>query len=326
MVKWGVLGTAAILNRSTAAAMQAAENCELYAIAGRNPQKVRDFQEKFGFKVAYDSFDELLADPEVQAVYVPLPNAMHCEWTVKALNAGKHVLCEKPLATSATEAEAMFAAAKANGVRLMEAFAYQHSPYMAALCDEIASGAIGDLMYVEAGLVTSDSDVSDPRMRKETGGGAFLDLGAYPASFIQRIMGKEPVKVNAMATFTDQGVDYHTQAYMEYADGSKSNLVCGMDLVRDPWTAIDHFKIYGTKGSIEPVRFAFNAQGPLVYKIRTFDGSLKEKRVVEAPNNYVLEIEQLGRVILDGEEPLVSEEFSMSNARTMERILQAIGY
>ena len=223
MVKWGVLGTAAILDRHTAKAMQAAENCELYAIAGRNPEKVAQFCEKYGFQVGYNSFDELLADPEVQAVYVPLPNAMHAEWTIRALNAGKHVLCEKPFAPSEADARAMFDAAHANGVYLMEAFAYQHSPYIEAICDDIASGLIGDLKYVEAELMSSDSDVSDPRMRRETNGGALLDLGAYPASFIQRIVGEEPEKVHAMASFTEENVDFHTEAYLEYASGARAN-------------------------------------------------------------------------------------------------------
>ena len=326
MVKWGVLGTAAILDKNTAKAMQLAENCELYAIAGRNPEKVARFQKKYGFQVAYDSFDELLGDSQVQAVYIPLPNAMHTEWTIRALNAGKHVLCEKPFAPTEADARAMFDAARANNVHLMEAFAYQHSPFIQAICDDIASGLIGDLKYVEAELVSSDSDTSDPRMRRETNGGSMYDLGVYPASFILRIVGEEPQRVQALATFTEEGVDFHTEAYLEYATGAKASLRCGMDLVRDPWTAIDHFRIQGTKGSIEPVRFAFNAMGPLVYKVRTFDGSVKEKRVVETPNNYQLEIEQFGRVIEQGEEQRVTEAFTLANARTVDRILEAVGY
>lgn len=325
MVKWGVLGTAAILNRSTAVAMQQAENCELYAIAGRKPEKVAQYQEKFGYEVGYLSYDELLADPQVQAVYLPLPNALHVEWAIRALNAGKHVLCEKPIAPTAADAQAMFDAARANNVFLMEAFAYQHSPFIEAICDEIASGAIGDVCYVEAKLVTSDSDLSDPRMRRETIGGAVYDLGVYPTSFVQRVLGEEPTGVQALATFTDERIDFHTEAYLTYASGATASIVCGMDLVRRPWNAIDSFRIYGTKGSIEPVRFAFNAQGPLVYKIREFGGG-KEKRVVETPNNYRLEFEQFGRVIEQGEQPLVTEAFSVANLRTVGRILEAIGY
>ncbi len=325
MVRWGVLGTAAILNRSTGNAMRLAENGEPYAIAGRNPAKVDAYKEKFGFQQAYYSFDDLLADPQVQAVYVPLPNAMHCEWAIKALNAGKHVLCEKPLAPSEADAQAMFEAAHANGVRLMEAFAYQHSPFIEAICNEVASGSIGDVRYVEAKLVTSDADVSDPRMRRETFGGAMYDLGVYPASFVQRVMGEEPAQVRALSSFSDEGVDFHTEAYLEYANGARASIVCGMDLEREPWNAIDSFAIYGSKGSIEPVRFAFNAQGTLVYKLRGFDG-VKEKKAIETPNNYQLEIEQFGRVIEQGEKPRVSEAFSIANIRTVERILNEIGY
>ena len=219
----------------------------------------------------------------------------------------------------------MFEAAHANGVQVMEAFAYQHSPFIQALCDEIASGDIGKLRYVEAKLVTSDSDVSDPRMRRETYGGAIYDLGVYPASFVQRIIGEEPVQVRALSSFSDEGVDFHTEAYLEYENDIRASIVCGMDLERDPWNAIDSFAIHGSKGSIEPVRFAFNAQGPLVYKLRTFDG-VKEKKIVETPNNYQLEIEQFGRVIEQGESPRVTEGFTCTNLRTVDRILKEIGY
>ena len=114
MIKWGVLGTAYIFERDTAEGMRQAENCELYAIAGRSMEKAQAFKERYGFRKAYGSYDELLADPEVEAVYVPMPNTLHKEWTIKALNAKKHVLCEKPMAPNAAEAAEMFAAAKAN--------------------------------------------------------------------------------------------------------------------------------------------------------------------------------------------------------------------
>ena len=118
-VKWGVLGTAGIARGQTIPGMQLAEHCELYAVAGRNPEKAEQFRNEFGFQKAYGSYEELLADPEVEAVYIPLPNHIHCEWTVKALQAKKHVLCEKPLAMNAAEAEAMFRAAEENGMLLI---------------------------------------------------------------------------------------------------------------------------------------------------------------------------------------------------------------
>ena len=132
-VKWGVLGTAGIAMGCTIPGMQQADNCELYAIAGRNPEKVKAFQEKFGFEKTYTEYEALLADENVVAVYIPLPNQLHYEWVMKAIEAGKHVLCEKPLAPTAEQAEELFSAAREKGVFLMEAFAYLHTPYITAL-------------------------------------------------------------------------------------------------------------------------------------------------------------------------------------------------
>lgn len=155
-IKWGVMSTAYIFERDTAEGMRQAENCELYAIAGRSMEKALAFKEKYGFEKAYGSYQELIDDPEVEAIYIPLPNTLHHEWTIKALKAKKHVLCEKPLAPTAKEAQEMFDVAKENGVHLMEAFAYQHSPFVKAMKEEIENGTIGEIRYVEGALITSD--------------------------------------------------------------------------------------------------------------------------------------------------------------------------
>lgn len=325
MVKWGVLGTADILADQLAAGMQQAEKCEMYAIAGRNPEKTRDFKERFGFEVAYDSFDELLADPQVQVVYIPLPNAMHREWTVKALNAGKHVLCEKPMAATVEEAQAMFAAAHANNVVLMEAFAYQHGPYLQAIRDELDAGAIGDIRYMEAALVTSDYPAGNIRLRRETLGGSIYDVGAYCASIILRLLGREPRDIHATALFSEAGVDLYTTAIMDYEGGIRASIDCGLVLETTPFTSINRFQIHGTKGSIQSGRFAFNLPGVLTYKVRTHDGR-KETVAIEMPNNYLLEVEQMCRCVEEGEAPFVTEEFTIANTRTLERLAQAVGY
>ena len=144
-VKWGVLGTANIAAGCTIPGMKKAEGCELYAIAGRSIKKAEEFKERFGFVKAYEGYDALLADPEIEAVYIPLPNNIHFEWVIKALNAGKHVLCEKPIAMNETELRKMFATAKKNDRMLAEAFAYLHSPYIEALKEVINSGEIGEI-------------------------------------------------------------------------------------------------------------------------------------------------------------------------------------
>lgn len=324
-VKWGVLGTAYIFERDTAEGMKQAENCELYAIAGRSMEKAEAFKEKYGFQKAYGSYEDLLADPQVEAVYIPLPNTMHYEWTIKALKAKKHVLCEKPLAPTAKEAGEMFETAREQGVFLMEAFAYQHSPYIVEIQKELERGTIGDVRYMEAALITSDYVEGNIRMRRETLGGSTYDLGVYCSSLILRMLGKEPEKVQAVSTFSKEKVDMYTAVLMEYENGMRANFDCGLVLATEKNSALDRFQIHGTKGSIEAMKFGFNAPGELSYVVRTFEG-MEEVKTVQVPQNYRLEVEQLGRCITEGETPAVSEAFSVANARIIDRILESIGY
>lgn len=324
-VKWGVLGTAMICERDTIPGMLEAENCELYAIAGRSKEKAERFKETYGFQKVYTSYEELLEDGEIEAVYIPLPNTMHYEWTIKALQHKKHVLCEKPMAPTAEQAQEMIDTAKGNGVFLMEAFAYQHSPYIAAVRAEIENGVIGDIRYMESAFITSDYDMSNIRMRKETLGGATYDLGVYNTSLIQRLIGEEPVKIQAVASFAPQGIDKVTSVLMEYENGAKAAFTCGMQLATNKDLHIDRFEIQGTKGSIKGDPFIFNGKGELGYVITDSCGN-ETKKIVVAPQNYRLEVEQLGRCITEGEKPAVTAEFTLANARTIDRILEAIGY
>jgi predicted dehydrogenase len=148
-VKWGILGTANIAKNCMIPGMKKSETCDMYAIAGRSIEKAESFKNEYGFLKAYGSYQELLDDEDIQAVYIPLPNHIHLEWVEKALKAGKHVLCEKPLALNAEEAERMYATAKECGVNLMEAYAYLHSPYVLSLVKDVKSGVIGDVDYIE---------------------------------------------------------------------------------------------------------------------------------------------------------------------------------
>lgn len=319
-IRWGVLGTADIARGQTIPGMQKAEHCGLYAIAGRSLEKARRFQEDFGFEKAYGSYDALLADPEVEAVYIPLPNDLHCEWTIRALQAGKHVLCEKPLAVSEAQAQRMFRTAQENGVHLMEAFAYLHSPFVTAVQAEVDSGAIGEIRYLESGFLTGRRPDTDIRLRKETYGGALYDLGCYAVSMALRLMGREPETVRAAAQFAPQGIDLFTSALLLFENGAVANLDCGMLLPRG---RLDRFRLHGTLGEIvSPVEF--NQQGDIPYTVIR-DGA-RETKTVHAPNNYSLEAEQMNRCILLGEAPAVSRDFSLMNARVMDRILREIGY
>ena len=319
-VKWGVLGTADIARGQTIPGMKLAEHCERYAIAGRRIEKAKRYQEEFGFQKAYGSYDELLSDPDVQAVYIPLPNDLHCEWTVKALKAKKHVLCEKPLAVSEAQVTEMFRTAEENGVLLMEAFAYLHSPFVRAVKAELDAGVIGEIRYIESAFITGRRPDTDIRLRKETCGGAFYDLGCYPLSMILWMLGKEPEEVRASAQFSEKEIDLFTSALLLYENGTVANIDCGMLL---PTGRLDRFHICGTSGEItSPVEF--NQCGEIPYTVIR-DG-MQETKTVTAPNNYALETEQLSRCILYGEKPHISGEFSLLTARTTDRILKAIGY
>lgn len=324
-IKWGVMGTAYIFERDTARGMSLAQNCELTAIAGRSAEKAEKFKEKYGFRRAYGSYEELLDDPEIEAVYIPLPNTMHYEWTIKALRHGKHVLCEKPLAPDAEQAKEMFRAAKENKVLLMEAFAYQHSPYIKEIKKVIDSGMIGELRYGEAALITSDYDSSNIRMRRETLGGCTYDIGVYSISFLQRMMGEKPEKIYASGSFSEEGIDMYSTGIFEYQNGCKAHFDCGMVLATEKNSSLDRFQLHGTKGSVVSENFAFNAPGSLTYRIRTFQG-LDELRTVDVPNNYCLEVEQFGRCIRGEEAPYLTKEFSVSLAETVDSILHKIGY
>ncbi len=319
-VKWGVLGTADIARGATIPGMRQAEHCELWAIAGRSPEKAERFREEFGFRKAYGSYDELLADPEIEAVYVPLPNSLHCEWAVKALQAKKHVLCEKPLAVSAQQAAEMFRAAEENGRLLMEAYAYLHSPFVQAVKAELEAGTIGEVCYLESAFLGGARPETDIRMRRETYGGAQYDLGCYDVSMALWLLGKEPDSVQAQAWFTDRKIDMFTSALLRWEGGPVVKLDCGMVLKA---SRLDRLYIGGTKGEIFS-RVCFNQSGPCEFTVTA--GGVKQIRTVTAPNNYMLEVEQLSRCILDGEKPHVGRDFSLLTARVTDRILAAAGY
>ena len=322
-ITWGVLGTAGIAKGCTIPGMQQAENCRLYAIAGRNLEKAEAFKAEFGFEKAYGSYEDLLADRSVEAVYIPLPNELHYEWAVKAMKAGKHVLCEKPLAPTPAQIEEMQAVAKENGVVLMEAFAYLHSPLMAAMKAELEKVMIGDILYADSCFITSDYDISNIRMRKETYGGSVYDLGCYCTSQILWLIGEEPSSVQAVAQFSQENIDILTTGILTFPSGAKATFQCGMLLATEKNERIDRFQIHGTLGSI-CTDARFNQCGDLAYTV-TVDGKTRTE-IVSARQNYALEVEQLGRCIAGGETPHVSAEFTLRNARTLDAILETIGY
>lgn len=322
-IKWGVIGTAGIAKSCTIPGMKEAENCELYAIAGRSIDKANSFKEEFGFEKAYGSYDELLQDENVEAVYIPLTNEIHYEWIMKSMKAGKHVLCEKPMAPNAKQTAELFAAAKENNVLLMEAFAYLHSPYVKLLKEEFDKKSIGDINYIESAFMTQGLDESNFRTRKECYGGAMYDLGCYSTSLILWLMGKKPVSVQAMAEYTPKGVDIFSSAYLKFDDGVRASFNCGMVLTPEHDCRWDRVYIAGTKGYIKTLT-EFNQSGEFSITV-CVDGKEEVIKAV-APQNYRLEVEQFGRCILGEETTHVTPEFSIMNSEVMDEILQKMGY
>ncbi len=321
-VKWGVLGTASIAKGCTIPGMKMAENCELYAIAGRSEDKVNSYRDEFGFAKAYVGYDKLIDDPEVQAVYIPLPNNLHKEWVIKALKAGKHVLCEKPLALTAEDAKEMFAVAKENNVILMEAYAYLHSPYVASLKEDIKSGIIGDVEFVDTAFFTQYY-IEDIRMYKELGGGAVYDLGCYCTTMILSLIDSVPDYVIAKAEFNDRGADVLTSVILKFENGARAVFNVGMIFEPGSDRRKDVLYIHGSKGTIVS-DVEFNQEGRLSYTITS--GNKVYTPAINAGQNYMLEIEQLGRCIENGETPHITADFSIRNAELIDKILDQIGY
>lgn len=322
-VKWGVLGTAGIARGCTIPGMQLANNCELTAVAGRNLDKAESFKAEFGFEKAYGNYDELINDPDVRAIYIPLPNDLHFEWTKKALMAGKNVLCEKPITPTPGEAVELFEIAGQNNVILMEAFAYLHSPAVKSIKSDLENGAIGDIIYMESEFLTSDYEASNIRLHRRHFGGSIYDLGCYCTSAILTYMDEDPEEICATASFSPDKIDILASCNMRFPKGARASFTCGMVLATEKGCRMDRLRIHGTKGDLIS-DIEYNQAGELSYILR-IDGKETLKKVT-APHNYCLEVEQLGRCILDGERPHVSPEFSIRHSKLLARVLEAAGY
>lgn len=321
-IKWGILGTANIARWATIPGIKLAKNAELYAIAGRSLEKAKSFADEYGFEKYYGSYEEILQDKDVQAIYIPLPNGLHKKWVIEALKAKKHVLCEKPLVLNAADAEEMFKCAKENGVNLMEAYAYLHSPYIKSLKDDVNSRIIGPVDFIDTAFVTQGYK-EDIRLYKDLGGGAFYDLGCYCSTMILSLIDSDVVSVKATAEFTDKGVDEMTTGFARFANGARASFNVGMIFGQESNSRFDRLYIHGTKGCIKS-DVEYNQAGDLSYTI--FTGGKSIERKIQVPQNYSLEIEQLGRCILSGEKPFVSPEFSIKNSKFLDAVFKEIGY
>ena len=221
----GILSTANI-GRHFAAGLKGSETVKIVGVASRSLAGARAFADKNAIPRALASYEALLADPEVEAIYNPLPNSLHAEWTIRALEAGKHVLCEKPIAVTAADACAMFAAAERAGRLLYEAFPYRSQPQTHALAKLVSSGEIGRPRLIQASFGFPVANPANIRLDPALGGGALLDAGSYAVSLIRLLAGERPSRVSAFAQFTDRGVDQSLIANIEFPSGLLAQAAC----------------------------------------------------------------------------------------------------
>jgi predicted dehydrogenase len=243
-LRLGVLGAAKIA-RLFIEAVRPSAKVAVTAVASRDRERAAAFARDTGVPRVHADYDALLADPDIEAVYVPLPNNLHAQWSIRAAQAGKHVLCEKPLAASAAQARAMFAAARASGVYLVEGYPYRAQPQTRRLQALLADHAVGQVQVVQASFGFPLADMTNIRMNPELAGGALMDAGSYPVSFVRMVAGARPSRVHAMSRWGVTGVDVTTLASLEFASGLLAQLSCTFASARHR-----HAFIAGDAGSI----------------------------------------------------------------------------
>ena len=315
-IRWGVIGSAGIAKRSVIPGIQQSETGEVVAIASRTLEKAQQTAAELDIPIAYGSYEEVLDDPHIDSVYIPLPNHLHKEWTIRAAKAGKHVLCEKPLALNAEEAREMAEACEEAGVIFAEAFMYRYHPRYQSISDIIKSGEIGELRGIYANFTFNNAgDKGNVRYKKEWGGGSLYDVGVYPISAARMLLEEEPQAATVHALFSEEhgDVDMMASGLLEFEKGVALTFDCGM------WAAGRNvLEVIGTDGRIEvPSAFVVHQDQQDNFVVITKEGS----REVEVPklNQYALQADAFGQSVLEGK-PL---PFPASDAILNMKVLDA---
>jgi predicted dehydrogenase len=314
-LRWGILGVAKI-NERLIPGFRRAANTELRAIASRTPAKAQAAAKAAGIAVAHGSYEDLLDDPEIDAVYIPLPNHLHAEWTLKAAERGKHVLCEKPLCTTADEARELVDACRAKGVRLMDGFMWPHHPRTHEIRDLLDRGTLGEITHVSASFTFElDLDPANIRLKPDTGGGSLLDVGCYPIYAIRWAMDAEPESVWATATMQD-GVDLRMTGVLKFAGGRTGSFDCGFTL---PYRG--RVAIVGTLGELRVPDMWLPPERAL-YEIERGDRRV-ENFVVSGHDQIARMIEEFGRAVIEKRETAPSPEEAVRTLRVLDALARS---
>ncbi|MFD2215637.1 Gfo/Idh/MocA family protein [Metabacillus endolithicus] len=323
-VRWGILGSASIAKRAVIPGIKESESGEVVAIASRDLIRARQTADELGIPVAYDSYEELLADDSIDVVYIPLPNHLHKEWTIKAAAAGKHILCEKPLALNAKDAKEMVDACNKAGVLLAEAVMYRYHPRYDVIRDIISSGEIGEIRGIHGTFTFFNpmASLSNFRYKKESGGSLY-DVGVYPIHAARMILGEEPKAVTVHSFFSDEhdGVDMMDTGLLEFNNGVALSFDCGMMAA-----GRNTLEILGTKGRIEvPSAFLTNIDKSDNIFVITMKGRDAIRKEVEVPrvNQYALQADVVSKSILNNTPLPYPAEDAVLNMKVVEACLQS---
>jgi len=317
-VRWGVLSTATIGTGQVIPGMQQGTYCEIAAIASRSPEKARAAAAQLGIPKAYGSYEELLADPEIDAIYNPLPNHLHVPWSIKALQAGKHVLCEKPIALTSAEAQTLVDVARQYPqLKVMEAFMYRFHPQWQRARQLVLEGDIGELRTIQSFFSYYLDDPNDIRNRDDVGGGGMLDIGCYTVSLARFIFGAEPNRVFGTVEYDPQlKIDRLASAILDFGRGT-STFTCATQLV--PYQRVN---IFGTTGRVE-IEIPFNAPANQPCKIWYQHGDETEEIQVEASNQYTLQGDAFSQAVLNNTDAPTPIEDAVANMKVIEAVFQS---
>ena len=317
-VRWGILSTARIGTQKVIPALQASELGEVVAIASRDRRKAEATARQLSIPVAHGAYQDLLDDPNVDAIYNPLPNHLHVEWSIRALRAGKHVLCEKPIALNAAEAETLVEAATRHPhLKIMEAFMYRHHPQWQRAREIVASGVLGGLRTIQSFFSYFNDDPANVRNQADIGGGALMDIGCYNVSLSRLLYGAEPLRVLGHIERDPQfGTDRLTSGLLEFEQGTAS-FTCATQLA--PWQRV---QVFGSQGRVE-IEIPFNAPPDRGCRIwRQHAGGIEEI-VFEACDQYRLQGDAFARAILDDMPVPTPLSDALANMKVIDAVVRS---
>ncbi|MGI9174909.1 MAG: Gfo/Idh/MocA family protein [Rhodothermales bacterium] len=315
-VRWGILSTARIGTSKVIPAMQAGEYSEVAGIASRSLPSAREAAAPLGIPQAYGTYEDLLADPGIDAVYIPLPNHLHVPWSIKALEAGKHVLCEKPIGLDAAEAETLLEAARAHPhLKVMEAFMYRMHPQWQRTRALVQEGAIGEVRAVQSFFSFFNDDPGNIRNSAEYGGGALMDVGCYCVSLARFLFDAEPERAESVMDIdADFGVDRLTSALLDFGEGRTSTFTCATQLAR-----YQRVHVVGTEGAIE-IEIPFNAPPDQACRIFHQQDGNTEEIAFDACDQYTIQGDLFSRAILEDTAVPTPLEDAVANMRVIDAI------